>query len=100
MNVKNKFLVSLAKKLLSIDKQGPLLVGIDGVDGSGKTHFATELTSVLESFDRSVLHSSIDYFHNPRIKRYPEGKSSAESFFEEFFNYHAVKQKLLDPLKF
>ena len=76
----------------------PLLVGIDGVDGAGKSHFAARLADRLAALARPVIQSSVDYFHNPRAIRYAAEKELHVSFFENSFNYDALKIKLLDPL--
>jgi len=44
-------------------------VGVDGVDGSGKTVFADELAAVLRSLGRYVVRVSVDDFHNVRSTR-------------------------------
>jgi len=44
-------------------------VGIDGVDGVGKSMFGDELAQVLAAAGRSVIRASIDGFHNPRAIR-------------------------------
>ncbi|GAB2673583.1 hypothetical protein [Kribbella swartbergensis] len=39
-------------------------VGVDGVDGSGKTTFANELADVLRNLGRYVVRVSVDDFHH------------------------------------
>lgn len=55
-------------------------VGIDGVDGAGKTIFADELAVALRGFGRPAVRVSLDGFHNPRHVRYRGGRSSPEGF--------------------
>lgn len=100
METRADFLNSIADKILTIKKTGPVLIGIDGVDGSGKTYFAKELVKVLDKTGRSILHSSVDHFHNPSDVRKPKNKELSLSFFEDSFNYGKLKEKLLDPLKY
>lgn len=45
--------------------EGPLLVGVDGVDGVGKTTFADRLAAVLESRGRGVVRVCLDDFLQP-----------------------------------
>jgi uridine kinase len=99
MNTRQDLLKLISKKILSLKKERPILVGIDGGDGSGKTHFAKELAELLAETNHQVLCSSIDNFHNPREIRKPKNKESYISFFEDSFNYNKLKEKLLDPLK-
>lgn len=76
----------------------PVLVGIDGVDGAGKTVFADELAGVLRSRQVSVVRASVDGFHNPQTVRYRRGRSSPEGFFLDSYDYHSLRELLLDPL--
>ena len=73
-------------------------VGIDGVDGAGKTTFANEIADELELLGRTVIRATVDGFHNPRIIRYQRGRTSPEGFFHDSYNYAALKTLLLDPL--
>ena len=76
----------------------PTRVGIDGVDGAGKTALADELVPPLERMGRQVIRASVDGFHNPREIRYRRGIDSAEGYFLDSFDYPALKSELLDPL--
>src|SRR5262249_39050048 len=73
-------------------------VAIDGLDGAGKTTFADELADILRMLPRDVIRASVDGFHNPRALRYRRGRSSPEGYFEDSYNYAALKKHLLDPL--
>jgi uridine kinase len=73
-------------------------VGIDGVDGAGKTTFANEVAKELGLLGRTVIRASVDGFHNPKMIRYQRGRTSPEGFFRDSYNYAALKRLLLDPL--
>jgi uridine kinase len=73
-------------------------VGIDGVDGSGKTTFANELSDVLQSLGRKVIRVSVDDFHNIRELRYRRGRSSPEGFWLDAFDYDRLRADVLEPL--
>lgn len=73
-------------------------VGIDGVDGAGKTTFADRLGQVLTAIGMPVILASIDRFHHPRAIRYAKGQDSPEGFFVDSFDLAALKRELLDPL--
>lgn len=94
----------LAKKIAALKKDHPLLVAIDGVDGAGKSFFANNLSSALmltlnnAGQDRTIFQSSVDFFHNPRLIRRPPQVEEWRSFYENSFNYSALKELLLDPL--
>lgn len=97
--MKEKVINDVADKILNISTSHPLRVGINGVDGSGKTHFAKSLVKALESkTSRQIIYSTIDVFHNPRIVRYQKGRESAEGFYQDSFHYSAVRDLLLQPL--
>jgi uridine kinase len=84
-----------------IKKKGntsPLCVGIDGIDASGKTYLANELTAFLTKIGHPILHASIDGFHNPRQIRHRRGSYSPEGYYFDSFNYELLKKCLLEPL--
>jgi len=89
----------IAEKIYDLHTAGPILVSIDGVDCSGKTTFATELSEYLHSKEKNVIQATIDGFHNPREIRYKNG-STPESYYQDSFNYDALKSILLEPLKY
>jgi uridine kinase len=60
--------------------------------------FADELADILRMRPRDVIRASVDGFHNPRAIRYRRGRSSPEGYYEDSFNYAALKEHLLDPL--
>ena len=55
-------------------------VGVDGVDGAGKTVFAAELADTLRRQGREVVQVSLDDFHHVRAIRYRRGRTSPEGF--------------------
>ncbi len=73
----------------------PLRVGIDGVDGAGKTILADELARAIK---RPVIRASIDGFHHPRTVRYQRGSLSPEGYYYDSFNNQQVIDVLLAPL--
>lgn len=85
--------------ILSLSRNDPLVVAIDGVDASGKTHFARELYKSLLLKHRNVLLASVDDFHNPKAIRYSRGSDSAAGFYYDSFNYAQLQELLLEPFK-
>ena len=77
---------------------GPVRVGIDGVDCAGKTSLANELAVSLAADGEYVIRASIDGFHNPRAVRYRQGRSSPKGYYEDSFDLEAVLNNLLLPL--
>lgn len=95
----NSVLDAVAEKILAIRVNHPVRVGINGVDGSGKTFLAKNLADALTvKTSRQVVLSSIDGFHHPRAHRYQKGRESAEGFYHDSFQYDAVRDELLVPL--
>jgi uridine kinase len=92
------FLVALAIRITPLQDRGLVRVGIDGVDGAGKTTLADRLSQVLQSQGAKVIRASIDGFHNPRAVRHARGKDSPEGFFRDSYNLDALRSELLDPL--
>ncbi|MPZ93301.1 MAG: uridine kinase [Propionibacteriales bacterium] len=73
-------------------------VGVDGVDGSGKTVFADELAERLRALGRAVVRVSVDDFHHVRAVRYRRGRASPEGFWLDSFDYDRLRSYVLDPL--
>ncbi len=76
-----------------------ITVGIDGIDGAGKSTFADELATVLAERDIATARATIDSFHRPRVERYARGRASPEGFFHDSHDLVAVRRMLLDPLR-
>lgn len=79
-----------------VEAPRPVLVAVDGVDGSGKTWFADELADVLRARGRRVVRASIDDFHHPRDYRHRTGRTP-ETVWRRHFDYRALRRELLDP---
>lgn len=92
-----KFLDELASALPA-PAGAPLRIGIDGPDGAGKTLLRRELAKVLFCRGRSVVEASMDDFHNPRDRRYRQGRLSPQGYWEDGFDRAAFIRKVLDPL--
>lgn len=75
------------------------VVGIDGVDGAGKTTFADELVPFIRGGGREVIRATVDGFHQPKVKRYRLGRNSPDGFYRDSYDYAALKAMLLDPLR-
>ena len=89
---------SLADSVPRSDSQDCVRVGIDGVDGSGKTTFANHLSDVLQTAGRKVVRVSVDDFHNVRAIRYRRGRYSPEGFWRDAFDYDRLRADVLEPL--
>lgn len=65
-------------------------VGIDGVDGSGKTTFADELAAELRSQRCLVEQLRADDYLNPTASRYRLGRLSPEGFWLDSYDLPAL----------
>jgi uridine kinase len=77
----------------------PVLVAVDGVDGSGKTTFAGALAAAYEEAGRPAVVVHLDDFLNPRDVRHRLGRSSPEGFFRHTYDLDAFERLVLDPLR-
>jgi uridine kinase len=82
----------------SIVKDSPVLVAVDGPDGSGKTVLAAELAAILRDDGATVERISLDDFHRPASERYARGRDSAEGFYRDSFDLELFRRVVLDPL--
>lgn len=76
----------------------PFIIGISGIDASGKTMFADGLSKFLSGKEYPVQVIHVDDFHNPKSIRYSE-ESDAENYFNLSFNLQAIVDKLLKPIR-
>lgn len=88
----------IARAILNRSSPFVTRVGIDGVDGAGKTMFGDELGGTLQTLGAKVIRASVDGFHYPRAVRYRRGRYSPEGFYRDSYDYAWLKQVLLDPL--
>jgi uridine kinase len=73
-----------------------VFVGIDGVDGAGKTTFAGQLAGAV---DRPVVRISVDDFHHVAAVRYRRGRDSAKGFWLDAFDYDRLVADVFGPLR-
>ena len=76
---------------------GFVRVGVDGVDGSGKTTFADALADHLRRNAREVVRIRADDFLNPRAIRHRRGRDSPEGFFHDSYDVARLRLDVLDP---
>lgn len=76
----------------------PLRVAVDGITASGKTTLARELTALVAARGRSAAHLSMDGFHHPRAIRHRLGRSSAEGYYLDAYDFAAFSRLVLEPL--
>lgn len=77
--------------------ESPLIVGVNGVDTSGKTEFSTELSRYLGKQGIQTEVVRIDDFHNESKVRYSED-DPVKSYYNNAFNLEKVESDLLKPI--
>src|SRR5688572_8958159 len=91
---------TLSEKILNIKKNAPILVAINGKDGSGKTMMANILADFLSSkTNREIIRISIDDFMNSRAVRYTPAESAGRECYDYTFNFGAFINNVLKPLQ-
>jgi uridine kinase len=78
---------------------GRVIVGVDGIDGSGKTVFADSLAQVFREDGSAVFRASMDDFHRPRVERYAMGRRSPEGFYRDSYDEATLRRVLIDPFR-
>jgi uridine kinase len=91
-------LAHVADRVLALPSDHIARVGIDGIDGAGKTTFADELGERLTAAGRPVIRATVDGFHHPKSIRYRLGRTSPEGFYRDSYDYATLEAVLLDPL--
>lgn len=99
-DAQQKVYEAISDTVLNTTINRPLLVAISGKDASGKTMMADILAKYLESRTvRTIVRISIDDFMNKRSVRYTPSESAARSCYEYTFNFDALIQYVLVPLR-
>lgn len=74
-----------------------LRVALDGPDAAGKTSLADALAVRLAG-QRHTIRISVDGFHRPRAERLRRGDLSPEGYYQDSFDYDALRRLVLAPL--
>ena len=75
----------------------PVIVGITGVDGSGKTTLSINLAEALLAIGVPVCRISVDDFLHPREHRYRRGRQSPRGYYEDSVDYEAIIEDAIRP---
>ena len=76
----------------------PAVIAVDGVDGAGKTTFASHLAEAIERAGRPAVIVHEDDFLAPREVRHRRGRHSPDGFFLDSYDLVALVRHVLDPL--
>lgn len=75
-------------------------IGLDGVDGAGKTRLAEELAQELTARRRPAVRVTLDQFEQPTAERYVRGDLSPEGYYLDAFDlarFHAHVSSIAGP---
>lgn len=94
-------LKSIASSLIDLHQKSPrknLIVGISGIDASGKSSFAKKLQLFLQSqkYSNYLIHGD-DFLFNRATRN--ANKNQQIGYYEETFNYEKMFTELIQPLK-
>ena len=98
MSVRRDVLLAVADQIPVATGADCVLVGVDGIDATGKTTFADELARLLRERRRPVLRIGADDFLNPRSVRHRRGRNSPDGFYLDSYDYAALHRDVLTPL--
>jgi uridine kinase len=70
-------------------------IGVDGVDGAGKTRLAEELAQELTARGRPAVRISLDQFERPKAQRYVRGELSPEGYYLDAFDVEGFAAHVL-----
>lgn len=79
-------------------RTGRALVGIDGLDGSGKATFADDIAAMIDECGGSTIRISLRKYLNPQSVRYAQGRTSPRGFYEDSYDYGKFHDEVLEPL--
>jgi uridine kinase len=66
-------------------------IGIDGVDGAGKTSLAEEIAQLLTRRGRPCVRVSLDFFERPPAERFERGELSPEGYYLDGFDIERLR---------
>ena len=95
MSPRHLVLEDLGDALAAVDVGRVMRVGIDGVDGAGKTGLAEEVAQLLTSRGRPCVRVSLDQFERPAEERYARGEFSPEGYYLDAFELERFRAHVL-----
>jgi len=75
----------------------PFVIGINGIDNSGKTEFAKGLEDFLKEENYKTQLIELDDFHNLKKIRY-SGNNEIDCYYNNSFNIETIINELLKPI--
>ncbi|HSE68760.1 MAG TPA: hypothetical protein VLB12_17335 [Gemmatimonadales bacterium] len=92
-------LATAARNLLrDWTRTGAPVIGLSGIDGSGKTSIAAAVARRLEALGTRVALVPLDAWHRPRAERFL-GPDPAGYFYRNAFRWEELFGQLIEPLR-
>ncbi len=89
---------SIVARIAAVEGTGGRpLIAIDGIGASGKSAFAAQIATRIQGRPVVVLH--VDDFFNPSAIRHMRGRQSPDGFWLDAYNYDALINWALRPVK-
>jgi uridine kinase len=79
-------------------KDKAFVIGVNGIDGAGKTKFAEALNTYIKAQGLPTQLIQLDDFHNPKAIRYA-GNDQSDNYYNKSFNIGMIIEKLLTPIQ-
>jgi len=88
---------ALADRVTAVHSDRRVRVGVDGVDGAGKTTLAEHLAGLVRGLGRPAVVVGEDGFHRPAAERWARGRHDPEGFYRDSYDDAALLARLLQP---
>ena len=85
-------------ELLAKKRRQPAIIGINGVDCSGKSVFAANFHDWLNRHGEHAVLVHLDDFHNPCAIRH-QGDNPVEAYYHHAFDLERLTRLVLEPLR-
>ncbi len=95
MTAREEVIAEVAGLVCATEVDHPVRTAIDGVTAAGKSTFAAELTAAVAARGRPAIHLTMDGFHHPRAHRHRRGRTSAEGYYEDAYDFGALAEHVL-----
>jgi uridine kinase len=82
----------------AVDRERSILVGVSGIDGSGKGHVTAEIAADLTRHGQGIANINIDGWLNLPVRRFSQIRP-AQHFYEHAIRFHDMFEQLVLPLK-
>ncbi|MFZ5966958.1 MAG: hypothetical protein ACOYVK_07260 [Bacillota bacterium] len=87
----------IEREITQMNLQKPFIIGVNGVDTSGKTSFSQALSEYLKGKGYHVALIHLDDFHNCRAVK-SQADNEIDGYFNHAFNLELLEEEILHPI--